>query len=156
MPILIYLISFIVLSVISAPRFMRPCWWKVDSHYFIAQFEKWTAYSHSSITHVMIFWGISMHSFVPPYFYQNQFLGLSWLNWRYCCNFRYLFKQEQDQFYCMKTHFCAWLIPLRTKITSAEIQKVPILSNSLTEYAYHRFVDHIWLHVIANDPLSTR
>ena len=34
-----------------------------------------------------------------------------------------------------------WQISLRTKITLVKIWKVPILSNSVTECAYHRFVD---------------
>ena len=95
------------------PRFLRPyCQWKVDLHYFILQFEKWTAYSNSSILDIMIFWGISMHSFVPHIFYQNQFLCLRWLNRSYCCNVCYLVKPEQYQFYYMKAQFCTWLISI--------------------------------------------
>ena len=41
------------------------------------------------------------------------------------------------------------------KITSVKIRKVPILSNNVTEYACHRFADHTWLYVIANDVLGT-
>ena len=50
--------------------------------------------------------------------------------------FCYLVKQEQGQFYYMKT--------FRTKITLVKIWKVPILSISVTEYAYHTFVNHTW------------
>ena len=43
---------------------------------------------------------------------QYQLPHWRWLNRRYYCNFRYLVKQEQYQFYYMKTHFCARLISI--------------------------------------------
>ena len=39
---------------------------------------------------------------------------------------------------------------------SVKIRKVPILPNSVTEYAHHRFADHIWLRVIVNGVLGIR
>ena len=117
---------------------------KVDSRYFIAKFQKWTVYLHSSILYIMIFGGFSKHSFVPHIFHHNQFLRLWWLNRRYCCNFRCLVKEEHNQFYYRKTHFCAWLISIvkyhfARNLHQFRCEKVPLLWKSVTEYAYHKF-----------------
>ena len=146
---LIFLFSSILLSVISAPSFQRlDC--KLDSHYFVPKFQKWTTYPHFSIPHIAIFWGFRKHSYVPHIFYHNHFLCLRWLNRMYCCNFGYLVKEEQYQFYYMKIHFCAWLLSIgkyhfARKSHWLRHGKVPVLSKGVTEYAYHRSVDHTWL-----------
>ena len=109
------------------PRFLRPyCQWKVDLHYFILQFEKWTAYSNSSILDIMIFWGISMHSFVPHIFYQNQFLCLSWLSLSLLSSQTGAVPVLLYESAVLHMADFNWQISLRMKITPIKIWKVPI------------------------------
>ena len=107
---LIFLISSIVFSIISTRDFYGLSTSKrYVLHYFIPQFQKWTAYSHSSIPHIIVFYVVQYALFCSTYFLSQSISSFKKLNERCCWVFWYLVKQEQGQFYYMKTHFCPWL-----------------------------------------------
>ena len=79
--------------------------------YLFLQFQKWTAYSHSSVAIITIFLG-SICFLLFLYFLPKSILLLKVTKGKVLLQFLYLVKKEQIQFYHMKTDFCAWLISI--------------------------------------------